>query len=220
MGSSTIHTNLVSAIRDRLINTYVRATTGDVATLSAAGAIFTRSSGSFISDGIVIGDEVFVAGFATAGNNGRANVKDMTSTTLTVDKALTTEAAGGTRSIKVVLPQGRAWEGEDYSPIIGQPYIADAYNVLDSYPVGVGTGGVEAHDMQAIFAIAYPETSTRRALALMAGGIRQLFRPGVALYYGGDSGILMQASVSGRIITEPHWMTATVTALITARTTG
>lgn len=221
MTSATIHTNLVSAIRERLIAT-VKATTGSVATLSVTGSVIARSSGSFVTDGFGQGDEIVVAGFTTGANNGRALITSMTATTLTVDKSFTTEAAGGSRTVIAGIPVGRAYEGEAFvpagGPTLGQPYISDAYNVLPSEQVGIGSGGLEAHNMQAIFGLFYPVSCGRLAISRMAGLLRTRFRPGTPLFYGGESGILMAASVSGRVMSEPNWLSMTVTATVSART--
>lgn len=220
MSGATIHTSLISAFRQRLLQT-IKATTGAVATLSAAGNVFSRSSGSFVADGFGIGDEVMPAGFDNAANNARNRIKSVTPTTLTVESALVTEAAGGSRAIVAGIPQGRDFEdGKKYTPQLGVPFITDNYNILASTPVGVGTGGAEGHSIQAIFGLRYPNDTGPLAVRMMAGAIRHQFRPGVWLSYGGDSGILLASSVSGRLVEQPDWLIATVTATVSARTTG
>jgi hypothetical protein len=219
MTSATVHTNLVSALRAKLINDFVRVTTGSISMSVAAGK-YVRASGSFVTDGFKVGEEITAAGFSAA-NNGTSIITAVTATEITVrDKTLVDEGASASRSIKVVIPAGRAWEVDEYTPTIGRPFIADAYEHLPSVQVGVGTGALESHDFQAIISVSMPKTSGRAPLTLMCGAIRAFLRPGVPLYYDGDSGIVMQASVGGRIIAEPDWITLIVTVNVTSRTIG
>jgi hypothetical protein len=66
-------------------------------TVAASGKTFTRSAGSFISDGIKLGDTVVVSGCVNAGNNGSFVVTVITSTVLTCAAAagLVDEVVGG-----------------------------------------------------------------------------------------------------------------------------
>lgn len=77
-------------------------TTG-VTSLAATATTFTRSAGSFVTDGFVTGQVVIAAGFATAGNNGRFRVTNVAAGTLTVTaldgQTMAIEAAGGNEII-------------------------------------------------------------------------------------------------------------------------
>ncbi|WP_163998678.1 phage tail tube protein [Pyxidicoccus caerfyrddinensis] len=68
----------------------------------ADGDTYLRTAGSFLTDGFLPGDEVAASGFTQAGNNGRARVVAVTALALTVDKALTDEAAGAGRTVALV----------------------------------------------------------------------------------------------------------------------
>lgn len=66
---------------------------------------YVRSTGSFITDGFKVADEVVVAGFTIGTNNGRGVVSDVTASTLTVEeRTLTNEAAASGRSITIQDP--------------------------------------------------------------------------------------------------------------------
>jgi hypothetical protein len=77
----------------------IKATTGVLTTLSFVSATkkINRSSGSFITDGFVSGDQIVVTG--SASNNGRYDVTNVTATDLTVTQTLVDEAAGGSETI-------------------------------------------------------------------------------------------------------------------------
>lgn len=85
------------------------ATTGALAVFSVTntGTKFTRSSGSFVTDGFKVGDVISATGFSTANNNSHYVLVTVV-TALTMDivpldgTVLTDEAAGGTRTIAVV----------------------------------------------------------------------------------------------------------------------
>jgi len=85
------------------------ATTGAVITLAVAGTgtQFTRSSGSFLTDGFKLGDVVKATGFTEANNNTHyAMITALVGATMTVATldgvVLTDEAAGDTVTIAVV----------------------------------------------------------------------------------------------------------------------
>jgi predicted phage tail protein len=67
-------------------------TTGSVTLGATAPNVYTRTTGSFITDGFAVGDEINATGFAAAGNNGRGVVTVVAALSLTidVDRVLTT----------------------------------------------------------------------------------------------------------------------------------
>jgi hypothetical protein len=87
----------------------IGATTGALAVFSVTntGTKFTRSSGSFVTDGFKVGDVISATGFSTANNNTHYVLVTVVAA-LTMDivpldgTVLTDEAAGGTRTIAVV----------------------------------------------------------------------------------------------------------------------
>lgn len=70
-------------------------------TVAAAGKTFTRAAGSYVTDGIKLGDTVVTSGFANAGNNGTFVVTAITATILTFGAAtgLVDEAGGGDEQV-------------------------------------------------------------------------------------------------------------------------
>jgi hypothetical protein len=80
-------------------------TTGGVTTISATATtnLFTRSGGSFVSDGFRVGMVISNSGFVAPGNNGLFVILSMTATVLTVaplaGQTIVTVAAGATVTI-------------------------------------------------------------------------------------------------------------------------
>lgn len=68
---------------------------GVTITVDATGKTFTRSSGSWVTDGFVVGDSITFAGFANAGNNGAKVASTVAAQVLTCSAAtgLADEAA-------------------------------------------------------------------------------------------------------------------------------
>lgn len=64
---------------------------------ATAPNLYKRGSGSFLTDGFQVGDEITATGFVAAGNNGRGVITAVTATQITIgiDHVLTTAAAIG-----------------------------------------------------------------------------------------------------------------------------
>lgn len=77
---------------------------GDTGVVTGAGASdeYTRSTGSFSTDGYAVGDLVYVTGMDNAANNGLKTVNTVAALALTVDETLTSETSGGTPKIVTV----------------------------------------------------------------------------------------------------------------------
>lgn len=99
------------ALRNRVIALEV-TTTGST-TLQATSTDYVRTSGDFVADGFVRGQELLPAGFAT---NAPATIKNVAPLVLTVNQVLIAQAAGAGRSLTVGIPSLRAWENRKVDP--------------------------------------------------------------------------------------------------------
>ena len=82
------------------------SSTGLTVTVAAAGGTYTRSAGSFITDGNFVGQVVQWAGFVNGGNNGLKTITALTATVMTVSTTglvNETGSAGG-QSVTGVSP--------------------------------------------------------------------------------------------------------------------
>lgn len=84
MGFELSYGSYDDLIQAALGGTWSTVKDSTVISLSAAAGSFTRATGSFVTDGFVVGDVVTSSGFATAGNNGRFVVTAVVALTLTV----------------------------------------------------------------------------------------------------------------------------------------
>jgi hypothetical protein len=68
---------------------------GDNGVITSVGSAndYTRTSGSFVTDGYKVGDMVFASGFTNSGNNGLMTVSAVAALTLTVNETLVAEAS-------------------------------------------------------------------------------------------------------------------------------
>lgn len=67
-----------------LASTWGTVTTGSTSLSVSSTSEFTRASGSFVTDGFLVGDEIASSGFVVSGNNGRFKVVSVTALNLTV----------------------------------------------------------------------------------------------------------------------------------------
>lgn len=111
------------ALRATLLTLEV-ATTGSVS-IAATSTGYTRSTGSFITDGFRVGMEVSSSDFGIAANNAAKTITALAALTMTCS-GCTAESAGS-RTLSVALPAGRLWENEQYDPDAGSPWIEEQY---------------------------------------------------------------------------------------------
>jgi len=110
------------ALRGRALALSV-CTTGST-TLSATSTGFARASGSFVTDGFQVGMELLASGFSAA-NNGYAVVESVSALALKIAGGRSVQAAAGSRTLTVGLPEGRSWENTEYTPTAGRPYVEE-----------------------------------------------------------------------------------------------
>lgn len=91
--SATSHDELLKSL---MFDDWTSVTTGAIALDAvASGNTFTRASGSFLTDGFVIGQWVLSSAFTTAANNGWFKVTAVVALTLTVVGSTLVDESGG-----------------------------------------------------------------------------------------------------------------------------
>lgn len=141
------------ALESRLASTIV-ATTGS-ASISATATGYARAAGSFVSDGFKVGDTVKGSGFSNSANNGYGIITAVSALSMTVDVDRTAEAAG-TRTLDVVMPEKRKYEGQKVEHVPSRPMVRAAVVPVSAPLVAFGdTLGLVRH--QGIFAIDFYE---------------------------------------------------------------
>ena len=170
------------AMRARAL-TCVVCTTGST-TLAATTAGFTRSAGSFVTDGFEPGMEVVPSGFASS---AARIVTAVSASLLSTSAAPTVESASAGRTLLVGLPLLRGWENVTLSPVGGRPYLEEEWvpgtHSLVSFAANGGTAEETGLYILRWFGLMNTGTNAmRRQLnALMA-----LFTPGSTVTAGSD----------------------------------
>lgn len=174
------HYSALLALRAKLLTLSV-VTTGST-TLAATTTGYTRSSGSFVTDGFQVGMEVTPSGFTT--NTARV-IKAVTATTLTVTATLTAESAASGRTLAVVLPSQRVWENTE--PVNasgtritlegGTPYVTEEYIPGPTERITLGTYGELEGSPLYRPTVYVPSNTGRAALAKYADALLTLFAP-------------------------------------------
>lgn len=178
------HHGIQQAIRDRLVTLSV-VTTGAI-TLASTASAYTRSTGSFVTDGFEPGMELTASGFGNAAD-GLAVVLTVTATVLTVDRVLPVTSAGAGRTLSVGLPSRRAWENVRFAaPTTAKPYVEEQYIPGPSARVTLGSGGdLEATPMYQV-QLHMPEGVGKAAIRRYLDALYDHFRPDTALTVGTD----------------------------------
>ena len=197
------------ALRNKALSLSV-CTTGS-ATLVATTTGYTRASGSFVTDGFVIGLEITPTGFAS---NPVSVIQSVTATTITVADARTAEASGAARTLAVKLPASRAWESVAFTPVTGKPYIEERYIPGPMSLNAFGpTAMLEASPMYQL-RVYVPQNSGISADGKYADAIITHFAPSTEMTVGSDT-LFVRADVSTyrgqRMIADGGWSVIPVT---------
>lgn len=114
------------------------------------------------------------------------------------------------------VPDERAWEGFEYSPESGVPFIEDMLSVDDDVPVA---HGAIAHQMSYIMTLRYPSYEGTGDIEEAGGKLLDHFKVGTNLQYGTSKLLCTKAARRGSIQQSGSWASMTVTVSITAFTT-
>jgi hypothetical protein len=170
------HLAMQNAMRTRLLSLVV-ATTGTT-TLAATLTGYSRTTGSFIADGLAPGMEIVPSGFST---NPVGVITDITPLTLSVTGVRSAQVAAAGRSLVVGLPSLREWENEELIPVVGEPYVEEQYIPGPAFAPEIGPGGrIERRPMYS------PRIFVRAKTAIAGNGrygdaILSHFAPGLQL---------------------------------------
>lgn len=205
------HQLALVALRNRAITLSV-CTTGS-ATLAATTTGYTRASGSFITDGFVVGQEITPTGFAA---NTVAIVTAVAALTLTVGTARAAETSAAARTIAVGLPALRAWENLAFTPTAGRWWVEEDYLPGPVAQITLGAyGQVETLPQYVVKLYGVANTSTA-ALFAMADALLLLFPPRQGIVLSDTNVVIVNtnpAPYRGQLVqsTDGAWAVITIT---------
>jgi hypothetical protein len=170
------------ALRNRALSLVV-CTTGST-TLSATTTGYARATGSFVTDGFVIGMELNALGFSVSGNNGARVITAASALALTCS-GCAVESAGTGKTLSVGIPATRAFENVTVSPDPTRPFIEEDYspatNRLISLPASNGT--LEETGLYVLKWYGLSNTGIS-AIRKSVDALKALFAPGTSLTAG------------------------------------
>jgi len=166
---------LLRALRTQLLTVEV-ATTG-ATTLAATGTGYTRTTGSFIADGFVVGMEVVPSGFTS---NVPVLITRVYALTLETDENQV-ESAGAGRSLTVGIPVLRNWENTDLERQARRWFISEDYlpGVQNKY--GVGERGIVEQEPAYVIRLEGVSRTGADAIYTVARKIMEAFPPTLAI---------------------------------------
>jgi hypothetical protein len=173
------HQALQLAVRTQLATLEV-ATTGSTS-LGVASGVYSRSSGSFLTDGFKPGMEITPSSFGTSNNNTVCVITAVSALTLSVNRTLTTETEGAGKTIAAKAPSSFAAENIPFQPVAGVPWIEEQLLSGPTQQITLGEFGWIEHDPLYVLQVHVPEGTGVGAANAYADGIIELFAPRTAL---------------------------------------
>lgn len=113
------------------------------------------------------------------------------------------------------LPEGRAFEGFIYQPVVGTPFVED--KLVGNFDAPRAIGAIE-HNLSYIVTLKYPADQGTADIESMAGVLLDRFKVGTKLTYGSSSMVCMSAQRRGSIVADANWLTLTVMVTLVAFT--
>lgn len=218
----TRHLLIQRAMRNRLLSLPVASTSG--VNLSGISGGYSRASGSFLADGYAIGQEVVVTGFTAAALNGAKVVTGVTANTLLVAGGGAVESSASGRTITCGLPTRRAWEGLEFTPTEGAPYVSELYlggpqTVITVQALG---GEIEATPIYQVTIRARSGVGVD-ALAAYADALLAHFPPGLTLALSDGNTVRVRADTAPYrttlVLDSPGWSALSVAIPLRSYTT-
>lgn len=217
------------ALRSKLLTLAV-GTTGPIS-IAATAAGYTRTTGSFLTDGLAPGMEITPAGFT---NNSPAVITDVSALTIAAKRIATTvvngvttyslvpvtaEAAAGGRSLTVGLPLNRAWENDHFQATAGIPWVREEFLPGPNAQVTIGPFGDVQGEPQYVIHISVP-AGTRLTAKRYTHAAKVLFAPRTQIpLSGGTLRVRAQpAPLTGQLLpSEPGFATQPITIPLEVR---
>lgn len=192
------HSAALLAVRAKALTLSVVSTTDSI---SATTTGYVRASGSWLTDGYAVGQQVTASGFTASGNNGDKVVTAVSATTLTVlgvdvaaDGARTIAAAAdtevesaGSRTISVGLPTYAELTNSKIVPGPGVPWWREEYLPQPGTRTGIGANAMVEYPITYRITLFVPQDTGPLAALSYVDALETLFAPGTALTLAASS---------------------------------
>lgn len=185
---------LVSSLIPTTTATVTRAADID-ALLAATASGYTRTSGSFLTEGFGTGMEIRETGFASNPISTITGV-DPNGLSITVKDARGVETGAAGRRIFVGVPSDFAWENIKFTPTQGRPYIEEDYIPGPMSLNSLGAlGNITAEPMYHLN-VYVPQNSGIEADGGYADAILTLFAPSTTMTLANGDVLFVRADVA------------------------
>ena len=176
------HKAIQTALGDHLLDLEVVTLTG---TIEATATGYTRSSGSFITDGFEPGMEVAGTGFTNAANNTAKTITSVAALSL-VCSGCVAEGAD-TRTLTVGLPAGRAWENVHYEITADDPWVEENYLPAPMNAITMGANAQLECDVTYVVKVYVPINVGTNAARGYADALISHFAPRTSITVSGHT---------------------------------
>lgn len=199
------HAATLLALRAPLLTLSV-VTTGST-TLTATSTGYTRSSGSFVTDGFLVGMEVAPFGFT---ETTPVRVASVSASALGIVGGRTAQASGSGRSLTVGIPSRRAWENVLTSRVAGEWFLEEDFAPATRVLRGNVANGVVEETGLYVLRLFGPLGIGGAAFHVIADAVLAEYPPGAAIV----SGLRVRGDVSpirGQLTRVTEWSVLTLT---------
>ncbi len=180
---------VADAIRTRALTLAVVDVTG---TFSATSTGYARASGSFLTDGFEVGQEIIGVGWTAPADNAPKLITAVDALTITTagftgsvgSRTLsgtsgTAVEAAASRTLQCVLPADVEWENGDVAPGAGVPWWREEYSMSPGGSrVGLGSSAMLSYTIDYFITLFLPSKVGRRAADRYGDALLALFAPG------------------------------------------
>lgn len=206
------HQAVLLALRTRALTLSVNTTGALTGILSATASGYARTSGSFVTDGFVVGQEVTPTGFT---QTTPGVVTAVTASALSIAGGRSAESPAGACTLDVRLPALRAWENVDFTPTAGRWWVQEDYLPGPAAQISLGARGqVETLPIYALNLYGLANTGVT-ALSKMADALLALFAPRTGLVLTSGDVVVVRtapAPYRGQLVQgDPGWAVVPVT---------
>ena len=195
--------NIRTAIQNAL-DAVVAVDSGVITAGVSSPGVFTRQTGSFLTDGFLPNSEVTTSGFPGAAANGVWLVERVAALSLTVRRldgvTLSTQSPAATARFRVKLPAARKFGGFKFeNPSALRPWVRGTLKTVSSKRTTLARPARVKSEGLYLLDLFYPLGYGTAAAAQMDLALREALAPGTNLTYGGDRVSLMSIKTAGEL---------------------
>lgn len=195
--------NIRTAIQTA-IDAVVAVDSGVITAGVSSPGVFTRQTGSFLTDGFLPNSEVTVSGFSGAAANGVWLVQQVAALALTVRRldgvTLSTQSPTANARFRIKVPSARKFAGFKFdNPPALRPWVRGTLKTVSSKRTTLVRPARVKNEGLYLLDLFYPLGYGTAAAAQIETALKDALGPGTHLTYGGDKVSLMAIKTAGEL---------------------